>query len=193
MKTTKFSGLLLLLLAVGFTSDTQVKYVDKGVNIEVKGTSNLHDWSIKSDKGLVDATLSLGAEEKSVVISKLHFTVGSNTFKSGNNGMDKNVYKALQVTQHPNITFELISTAPVPTDGNLYPVKATGKLTIAGVNKQIDLIVNCKWSAADKALIINGTKSFKMTEYSVKPPTALFGTIKTGDAVSIEFYVKVTK
>jgi polyisoprenoid-binding protein YceI len=86
-----------------------------------------------------------------------------------------------------------VSVPAVPTDGNVHTLQATGKLTVAGVTKTMTLTVNCKWNAADKSMVVNGVKSFKMTEYSVKPPTALFGTIKTGDQISIDFYVKVTK
>jgi hypothetical protein len=193
MKAIKYVGLVMMPLILSFVSSTELKYADKSVNIEVKGTSNLHDWSIKSDKGLVDATLIMGTGDKTVSISKLNFSVGSKTFKSGHSGMDKNVFKALQADAHPNIVFNLLSVAPFSTDGNTYTVKANGNLAIAGVTKQIELMVNCKWNVADKSLVVNGAKAFKMTEYSVKPPTALFGTIKTGDLITIAFYVKITK
>jgi polyisoprenoid-binding protein YceI len=193
MKKLKYLALLMLLATLGIVMHAQVKYADKSVNMVVKGTSNLHDWSIKSDAGTVDATVTMGAGDKTATISKLNFAVGAQSFKSGNSGMDKNVYKALQATDHPNITFELASISPVATDGKLYTTPASGKLTVAGVTNTVSLSVNCQWSASDKSIVVSGSKAFKMTDYKVKPPTALFGTIKTGDEITIEFYVKVTR
>ena len=39
----------------------------------------------------------------------------------------------------------------------------------------------------DGAFKFTGSKSFKMTEYEIKPPTAMFGQIETGDEVNIIF------
>jgi hypothetical protein len=38
-----------------------------------------------------------------------------------------------------------------------------------------------------------GKKTIKMTEFEVEPPTALLGTIKTGDEVTISFNSKFNK
>ena len=38
---------------------------------------------------------------------------------------------------------------------------------------------------------IVGEKSIKMTSYGVEPPTALLGTIKTGDDLTIKFNIKL--
>jgi hypothetical protein len=35
-----------------------------------------------------------------------------------------------------------------------------------------------------------GVKKMKMTEYNVKPPTALLGTFKTGNYISISYNLK---
>ena len=34
-----------------------------------------------------------------------------------------------------------------------------------------------------------GSYTLKMTDFSVKPPTAMFGTIKTGDEITVKFNV----
>ncbi len=193
MKLLKSLCLLATFATFSFAGLAQMKYTDRGVDIVVKGTSNIHDWDVKSDKGIVDATIAMGAGDKTVTFSKLAFVVNAETLKSGKSGMDKNTYKALKTEEHKNINFDLLSANAIPTDGNTYQVKAKGNLTVAGVTKPIDLIVTAKWNNADKSLSISGAKAFNMTEFGVKPPTALFGTIKTGDEVNINFNVQITK
>ena len=49
--------------------------------------------------------------------------------------------------------------------------------------------------SADGALTCTGTHQLNMTDYSVKPPTFMFGAMKTGDAVTLAFtmiYKKTT-
>ena len=40
---------------------------------------------------------------------------------------------------------------------------------------------------------IVGEKSIKMTDFNVEPPTALFGSITTGDEITIKFKTKFKK
>lgn len=56
-----------------------------------------------------------------------------------------------------------------------------GKLTIAGKTKLTDLVATLTYNAGNKTFNCTGTKKLKMSEYGVKPPTAMMGTIKTGD------------
>lgn len=105
--------------------------------------------------------------------------------------MDKNTYKALDVKKNPIISFVLSSAKVTPIDATTYQFKGIGNLTIAGATKETDLNAVCKYNAADESFSCTGTKSFKMTEYSVKPPTVMLGTIKTGDAITITYKLKI--
>ena len=46
--------------------------------------------------------------------------------------------------------------------------------------------------SADK-ITLTASKEFKMTDYKVDPPTAMLGTITTGDAVTITLKTVFTK
>ena len=41
----------------------------------------------------------------------------------------------------------------------------------------------------DGSITFSGSKKIKMTDYKLKPPTALLGTLTTGDEVDIHFQV----
>jgi polyisoprenoid-binding protein YceI len=107
--------------------------------------------------------------------------------------MDNNTYKALKTNSHKHISFIMTSGTVSPVDANTYNVKVQGKLTLAGNTRETDLLGIAKFNPADKSITITGTKKMKMTEFGVKPPTVMMGTIKTGNDISITYHLKVTR
>lgn len=150
----------------------------------VYGTSSLHDWHIttESQNGKI-----VFKDINTSDIEKLDLSVKAESLKSGKNSMDKNTYKALKTDDYENITFQLIKVDNVTkkTD-NKFTIKTTGDLTITGVKKQISLNFDIDTSSA-KSIIITGEKTIKMTDFNIDPPKALFGTITTGDEITIKF------
>lgn len=159
--------------------------------LKIEGTSNIHDWEIKAEnqQGKLVAELDNG---QLVKISSLDFVVKAESLKSGKNGMDKNTYKALNTNKHKDITYKLtkVNNIDCTSSGNC-KVTTTGNLTIAGVTKPIDITFDAK-VAGDK-ITLSGEKKMKMTDYKVDPPTAMFGTITTGDELNINFQSSFSK
>lgn len=118
-----------------------------------------------------------GSESK---IQSITFNVPVKGLKSGKSRMDKNTYKALKAEDHSNIKFE--STSIKESNGKLY---AVGNLTIAGTTKNIEIPLELN-KTQDKLTIVTSYK-INMLDYNVEPPTAMFGTIKTGESVTVKF------
>lgn len=190
MKQFKFFAVTLVALAIGVAGIGQLKYGAANASVSIKGTSTLHDWEMKSEQGKCDATLVMNGEKLSS-ISSLSFIVAAETLKSGTNGLDKNGYKALDTKKYPSISFVLTSGTITPVDATTYQFKGAGNLTISGTTKATELTGTLKYNPADKSFTISGTKVMKMTEYKVTPPTVLFGTIKTGDQITIGYNLKI--
>jgi polyisoprenoid-binding protein YceI len=153
--------------------------------LKIEGTSSLHDWVIEAEK--LKGTATITKEESKIVnIEQLNFQVEVKGLKSGKKGMDDNTYKALKADQHANITyqFEKILSNTQTSEG--VKLSTQGKLTIAGTTKTIKMDVLAKDLNAFK---FKGQTTFKMSDYGIEPPTAVFGTIKTGDEVTIKFNV----
>ncbi len=157
----------------------------------IEGTSNIHDWEIeaKDQQGKLIAELNDG---QLVKLTQLDFVVKAESLKSGKGGMDKNTYKALNTDKHKTITYKLteVKSIDCTTTGNC-KVTTTGNLTIAGTTKPIEIIFDAKVNG-DK-MVLSGTKSIKMTDFKVDPPTAMFGTITTGDELTIKFQTVFNK
>lgn len=171
----------------------QTLYHAQDVDIRLQGTSTLHDWEMKAGKGNTEAVFVIDAANKILSLSKLTFTLPVKNLKSEHTVMDKNTYKALQADANPSIQFVLSSATIVPATGNEYKIECVGKLTIAGTTHETTLTATAVFNAVDKSLLISGVKKMKMTDYNVKPPTVMLGTIKTGNDIAILFSVKLIK
>jgi polyisoprenoid-binding protein YceI len=111
---------------------------------------------------------------------------------SGKSGMDKNTYKALNTDKYKNITYTLNKVNGIEKlSGNDYKVKTTGSLMIAGVKKDINLNFNLNCNSDQ--LVLKGQYKLNMTDFKIDPPTAMFGTIKTGEEVLIKFETHFNK
>lgn len=185
--------LVLMNLTVYATAFTQTLYQSKVLDIKLSGTSNVHDWEMSAIKGSSEASFTVDAAGKLLSLSKLDFTLPVKNLKSSHSGMDKNTYKALNEEKNPNISFILTSATVTPKGKNNYQLNCNGKMSIAGTTKQTDLVATGVYDPANKSFLVTGVKKMKMTDYNVKPPKALFGTIKTGDDISIAYNLTFNK
>ena len=188
--------LLVLTVATSFTltnGNISTKFRSSNLDLSISGTSSLHDWEMKSKQGKCEVVFELGENDKITSVSGLNFSLDATTIKSEYTMMDNNTYKALKTKTNKNISFVLASGTVIQSDASSYLVKVTGNLTIAGKTQKIDLAATAKYNGADKSFTINGSKKLKMTDYGVDPPTAMFGTIKTGNDITISFSSKIIK
>lgn len=190
MKTLKrvnlvIVSLVVMVFAIQF-SQAQTYQLNNGISkLKVEGTSNIHDWEIVAEKqqGKLIAEVEDGKITK---IQQLDFAVTAESLKSGKSGMDKNTYKALNTSKHKQITFKLTKVKNIDcTATNNCKVTASGNLTIAGKTNAVEMVFDVKIYGTK--IIFAGSKTLKMTDFGVDPPTAMFGTITTGDAIDIKF------
>lgn len=176
--------LVLLFMVTTFVGFAQKTFtVDSKTQLTLSGTSSLHDWEMTSQvatgKVMAQTEGSKLAEIKSLLVE-----MPAESIKSGKKAMDKNAYKALKTDQFKTVKFELKS-ATKNADGTW---NLNGVFTIAGTAKQVT--VKAKETNVAGLFGLDGSYSFKLTDYKITPPTALMGTVKTGDEVKINFNVK---
>jgi hypothetical protein len=176
---------LVVTLLISFNQVQSQEYilVNKESSLKVYGTSSLHDWNVDAENqsGKIKCLLS-----ESFVIKQLSLVVVSESLKSGKSGMDKNTYKALNTKQYKSIIFKLTKVNNVTDKGSgVFEVKGQGDLSLAGTTKNIPITL--KVTVASSKITIEGEKKFKMTDFKIDPPTALLGTITTGDEVTVKF------
>ncbi|MCW5518506.1 YceI family protein [Aureitalea sp. L0-47] len=150
----------------------------------IEGTSSLHDWEMISNS--CKGKLEYNDGDNSINLEHINIKVGVTTLKSGKRIMDKKCYNALKHENHPNIIYRFKEINSISEIGNSkYKASLNGSLDIAGVVKPVNIDVDIELK--DGIMNIKGRKPMKMTDYDIEPPTALLGTLKTGNDITIVF------
>lgn len=190
MKTSsRITHLFLTLLLVFSLSiaHAQTKYESiGGVKLVIEGTSNVHDWDMRSDQGYCSSLFYVTSNGKLNGVSNISFTVPAESLKSFNTYMDKRAYKALKTEQYSNINFTASSIHIKPNGVTGYLLTAKGKLTISSVTKDV-VVTATGHLKADKSISYAGALKLKMTDYNVEPPGIMQDAVKAGKFVTVKF------
>lgn len=178
-------GSFLVMIFLTQISIAQTYQLNNGSStLRVDGTSNLHDWDLNAEnqKGKITVEMTDG---KVTAIKDLQLSVVAESLKSGKSGMDKNTFKALKTNQYKEITFKLTKVKSINCSGATCKVSLSGNLNIAGTSKPVDMTFDMTTTSSN--ITLTGNKKMKMTTFNVDPPTAMFGTITTGDEIDVVF------
>jgi polyisoprenoid-binding protein YceI len=172
------------MVLISLTSFGQSRYTQGSTSrISISGTSTMHDWTMTSDKATYDAVFEINSQGDPLQLSSLIVSVPAESLKSDKNGMDKNAYSALKTDKNKQITFQLASSR---IDGKT--IKCVGNLTIAGTTKQIE--VDATYTIlSDGSIQCKGSKKLAMKDFNVEPPSFMFGTVTTGNEITVSFDV----
>lgn len=178
LKTTALAG---LLFGLSLSLSAQSLYQLAGApELKVSGGSTIHDWEMVAAAATGKADISIG--DKNIQFIRMgEVTMKATALKSGKGQMDGIAYKSLKAEKNPNISFKLTTFKNL--GGNKASV--TGNLTVAGATRPVTFLV--KYLIKGNAVNLEGETNFNMTDFNITPPTAMLGTIKTDDKVTISF------
>ena len=184
MKRTTFYALLLTLLATVAGADRFASA--PGSFIRVEGTSTLHAW--KMEGATIEGQISappIEAWKSGNPEANVNLAIPVKSIKSEHAKMDKLMAEALKAGTNPEIRYAMTSAVLEQSDPETFLVKTRGRLTIAGVTRDVEMQIT---GAREKSqYVFTGRVPIKMTDYGIKPPTAMLGTIRTGDDVKVTF------
>lgn len=156
----------------------------EGSRLWFAGTSTVRSWSCEAPRIVAAIDAAAGAPSavlggtKAVRTVELTFPVAS--LDCDNRTMNDHMRKALNAERHPQIVFRLSGYELTAGAATLQ-----GTLAINGQSRPVTLPVAL--AAADGALRVTGTYALKMTDWGVEPPRLMMGTLKVGEAVTVQF------
>jgi len=165
------------------------------------GDSTLHPFSSRTSTLQFSTALDFPKTEEATTVwdailrkdalKKWELTIPVKTLKSKESSLDKNMYKALKAEDYSEIRFRLSAYEVVASTGvtPVTKIKATGTLTIAGQDRHIVLWVDA--TSEETGLHLQGQYTLKMSDYGIKPPTLLMGTIKVRDPIEVHFDLRL--
>ena len=113
------------------------------------------------------------------------------SLKCGHDAMDNNLYKALKATDSSSIDYILATFEAVPGEAkDTFTLHTVGTLTVAGAENKVEMDVVAS-RMPDGSVVAKGLVPIKMTDFGIKPPTAIFGRLKTGNEVKVNFELTI--
>lgn len=184
MKRTALCLTLLISLATIAAADRYT--TSKGSMVRIEGTSSLHAWKMEGTtlNGQVVAP-PLEQWQNGTASTDVTVTIPVRSLKSEHKKMDQLMANALKAKTNPEIRYAMTS-AVLAKPGIPFAVDTKGKLTIAGVTRDVAMQVTGTRDS-DGTYMLTGKLPIRMSDYGVKPPTAMLGTIKTGNDVTVTF------
>lgn len=192
MRTRLFGRLALMAIVVpagiAWTADRAGLALQPESKLWVEGTSSVRSYTCRAAR--VEGAVATQPGSTSLAIADLENTVkGADVSVSvaglecGNATMNGHLRKALKAETSPRISYRITSYDVTPAGA----VKLNGTLSIAGTDRPVSIDA----TAANEGgrLRVKGSRQLKMTDFGVRPPTLMMGTMKVHDPVTVRFDV----
>jgi YceI-like domain len=179
--------------------------------VVLDGSSNLADWQCRGSSMDARMTVATTPAHLNAVIDRIEdgniavwmaspqsgrfptpeFTlrIPVAAFRCGNRVMESDLRRALNAESHPSIDFafrELRGGIQHDIDEGTYGARIAGDLSLAGVTRRLEIDVDAERISPTR-FRLRATLPLRMTEFGVKPPTALFGAVRARDELTVRF------
>ena len=172
-----------ILLTASALSAQSLKINPRTSSMTILGTTNVHNFESKVTQ--ISGELVMNSAKK---VESLSLLIPVKSIKSKEKLMDTKTYEAFVADKNPNISFKLTEATSLKVTGKDIDVTITGNLTMAGTTRKISFKTIGK-NTATGVYQFKGSVPLKMTDFKMKPPTAMMGMMKVGDAITLKFDV----
>lgn len=161
-----------------------------GTTIIIKGTSSLHNWEM--DVRAYTSEIQVDQEGSTADIHNVSFVCRATDLKSESSLMDKKAYDALKAKDFPEIKFESTSKTEIVINDNKFSGNLNGRLIIAGKTEPVTIPFSGSVDGNNTINIV-AEADLSMSSFNITPPTAMLGTLKTGDKISISLSLQYVR
>lgn len=181
-----------LLPAVARAQESELKLSAQAASkLWVEGKSTVRDW--KCDATKIEATVTgttvattASAKDVGAAAKRAVLTIPVAQLDCRNGTMNDHMRKALKADANKTIQYRIATWELTPRSDDSASVKTSGTLVMAGAEKPISVDLTAKRAAAG-TWQLSGSKTLLMTEWGIKPPSLMLGTMKVRDPVTIRF------
>lgn len=191
-----FSTALIMLIPFMGSAQSTEYTLDESSTMVITGTSTIHDWEADVEEMDLSVSLNpelLNGENPEAPVTSLSLNVPVKSIESGKGGMNKKIYGALKEKDHPEIMFFMTSAELADTvqSAESFTLNLKGNLNVAGTLQEVSFPVKAT-RAGEDSYRFEGSYGINMKDYDVDPPSAMLGTIKSGEEVEITFDILLT-
>lgn len=171
--------------------------LEPGSQLTFDGTSTLHGFTCKTTniQAYIDVDPSYATKDLSTIakpIANVKIVIPVKSLQCGGE-LEKNMFKTLKADQFPTITYTLgtYEVAPGSASASSFVAQTNGTLNIAGKDNTIAMRVDAA-RVADGVVTATGQHVMKMSDYGIKPPTFMLGTLRVGNQITVKYTLKAT-
>ena len=187
MKTILFNRRIVSVILFMFISTAVLVKAQtlalKSSDITINGETNVkHDFTIKATQ--VNGKITVADN----LPKTLTVEIPVSSLISGERLMDKKTHEAFDEPKNPTIKFNMTEVNSIQVNGENIAVTVTGDLTLRGATKKVTLKADGKVTSPG-VYTFQGVLPIKMSDYGMKAPTAMMGTLKTKDQGTVNYNV----
>ncbi|HSU13692.1 YceI family protein [Longimicrobium sp.] len=158
-----------------------------GSRVWVDGTSTTRSWHCESTHAVGSAAASTTDLAQLANVGSASVTVPVATLDCRNNTMNGHMRNALKAAEAPEIRFRATSVKVNATGADAGTAEMAGTLSIAGQERPVT--INATVARENGQVRVRGSKRITMTEWGVRPPSLMLGTMKVAPAATVGFDV----
>jgi polyisoprenoid-binding protein YceI len=198
MRTPKLARLTALSIAtpalLAMTSGGSFMTLQPGSRLWVTGTSTVRGFectatAVDAKVETVGAGTAVAVANASKAVESVKVTIPAAKLDCKNGTMNGHMMKAIKGTEAPVISFELGNYELVKGAAGT-AVTMKGALSLGGQTKPVTVLATAK--AEGSVMRVTGTYDLRMTEWGLKPPTLMMGTMKVNELVKVSFDLQLT-
>lgn len=155
----------------------------KSSTVTISGETNVgHDYTQKVTQ--VSGNMTMADNQPQSLTVKIPVK----SIISGEKLMDKKTYETFNEPKNPMILFDMTKVNSIQVNENDMTVNITGNLSMGGATKEVTIKAIGKEVNPGK-YTFEGALPIKMSDFKMKAPTAMLGTMKTKDQVVVNYLV----
>lgn len=164
--------------------------VAAGSRLWVEGGSTVRSWRCEAGalegaaQTAQDGPIAMADLERAVTRAEIRVPVAQLDCRNGT--MNGHMRNALKAAEAPTIRYRITGHTVVVQSETQAAVTLNGTLTIAGQDRPLTVEATAT-RAADGTLHVRGTKQLQMTQWGVRPPSLMMGTMRVRDQVTVGF------
>lgn len=180
-------GALVAVPALAAAAASAPLSFQPGSRVWVDGTSTVrsfHCVSTTTDGSALASTTDLA---QLTAVSRAQVSVPVASLDCRNETMNGHMRKALKAETSPVIAFRASSVEVTPTGADAGTARLVGTLSMGGTERPVT--IDATVARVDGQLRVRGTRALLMTEWGLRPPSLMMGTMRVNPNVTVGFDV----
>ena len=164
--------------------------IEAGSKLYLVGTTNVNTFTCNcQDQFSRDAFTFqwLDAQQQTARFTNTALKIKANSFDCGGSGINRDMQKTLKADAFPHIRIrmeEILRSGKIAIGENWTQFKARTTVTIAGVDKRVELQVKAR-KLKNSSFQFAAATDLNLTDFKLEMPRPLMGMIKVNDKITI--------